>query len=79
MSKEYGVICILEMTVEGENQRDARRIVEDAIYEAFDSKAEKDCSGHLCHQHIMPCLRFLQRHSVIVLFILCHIFSNFCK
>ncbi|MFA5248845.1 MAG: hypothetical protein WC415_06580 [Patescibacteria group bacterium] len=44
MSKEYGVICILEMTVEGENQRDARRIVEDAIYEAFDSKAEKDCN-----------------------------------
>ena len=42
MSKEYGVICILEMTVgEGENQRDARRIVEDAIYEAFDSKAER--------------------------------------
>lgn len=43
MSK-YGVVCILEMSVEGENQRDARRIVEDAIYEAFDSKAEKDCN-----------------------------------
>ena len=43
MSK-YGVVCILEMSVEGDNLRDARRIVEDAIYEAFDNKAAKDCN-----------------------------------
>ena len=45
MSKEYGVICILEMTVgEGENQRDARKGLLKMLYEAFDSKVEKDCN-----------------------------------
>ena len=33
---EYGVVCILEMTVKGENMKDARRVVEDALYEAFE-------------------------------------------
>jgi hypothetical protein len=41
---EYGVVCILEMTVKGENMKDARRVVEDALYEAFDSKVAKDCN-----------------------------------
>ncbi len=42
MTKEYGFTCILEGTVKGNNMLEARRVVEDALLEAFDRKAAKD-------------------------------------
>ena len=39
---KYGLICILEGDIEGDNRRDAQKVMEDALYEAFDSKSAKE-------------------------------------